>query len=154
MTVVVVGGRDVQDRPRPRLLPAFDRLGEVRAPGAEGLDQRRVLVQHGAELAEVGRHRNRLQAQQLIRSFRVTVEDNGAKYETPVFVGVSTDRTGEKCENPYRLAEDVAKSADLQAVAEADALEQLRPVKARYDHLKRLGDIWAAIDGHGGAVRS
>lgn len=90
-----------------------------------------------------------LQAQQLIRSFRVTVEDNGAKYETPVFVGVSTDRTGEKCENPYRLAEDVAKSADLQAVAEADALEQLRAVKARYDHLKRLGDIWAAIDRHG-----
>ena len=90
-----------------------------------------------------------LQAQQLIRSFRVTVEDNGAKYETPVFVGVSTDRTGEKCENPYRLAEDVAKSADLQAVAEADALEQLRGVKARYEHLKRLGDIWAAIDGHG-----
>ena len=89
-----------------------------------------------------------LQAQQIIRSFRVTIEDNGAKYETPVFVGVSTDRTGEKRDNPYRLAEDVAKSADLQAVAENDALEQLRAIKSRYDHLKRLGDIWAAIDRH------
>jgi hypothetical protein len=96
-----------------------------------------------------------LQAQQLIRSFRVTVDDNdGAKYETPVFVGVSTDRTEGKAENPYRLADDVAKSADLQAVAESDALEQLRGIKARYEYLKRLGDIWAAIDGHGGAVRS
>ena len=50
-----VAGGDVQDRPRPRLLPAFDRLGEVRAPGAEALEQRRVLVQRLAELAEVGR---------------------------------------------------------------------------------------------------
>lgn len=89
-----------------------------------------------------------LQAQQLIRSFRVTVENNGAKYDMPVFVGVSTDRTGGKCDNPYRLASDVAKDTDLLAVAENDALEQLRGIKARYDHLKRLGDIWATIDGH------
>lgn len=95
-----------------------------------------------------------IQAQYLIRSFRVTIEDNGAKYETPVFVGVSTDRTAGKAENPYRLVEDVAKDADLQAVAENDALEQLRGIKARYEHLKRLGDIWAAIDGHGGVGRS
>ena len=94
-----------------------------------------------------------LQAQQLIRSFRVTVEDNGAKYDAPVFVGVSTDREGRKSDNPYRLAEDVAKSADLQAVAESDAMEQLHGIKARYEHLKRLGDIWAAIDGHGGDGR-
>src|SRR5680860_809141 len=38
----------------PRGLPAFDRLGEVGAPGAEGLDQRRVLAQCAGELAEVG----------------------------------------------------------------------------------------------------
>ena len=97
-----------------------------------------------------------IQAQYLIRSFRVTVEDNGAKYETPVFVGVSSDRDGGKANNPYRLAEDVAKSADLLAVAEADALEQLRGLKNRYDYLKRLGDIWDAIEAHGrhGSERS
>ena len=50
-----VGRREVQDRPRARRLPALDRLGEVRAPGAEALDQRRVLVQGDAEMAEVGR---------------------------------------------------------------------------------------------------
>lgn len=94
-----------------------------------------------------------LQAQQLIRSFRVTVEENGAKYETPVFVGVSTDRDGRKGDNPYRLAEDVANDVDLLAVAESDAMEQLRGIKARYDHLKRLGDIWAVIDRHGGVGR-
>src|SRR5665811_2020855 len=55
VAVVVVGGGDVQHRPRPRGLPAFDRLGEVRAPGAEGLDQRRVLAERLAEAAEVGR---------------------------------------------------------------------------------------------------
>jgi len=49
-----VGGGDVQHRARSRLLPAFDRLGEVRAPGAEALDQRRVFVQRRAELAEIG----------------------------------------------------------------------------------------------------
>ena len=53
--VLAVGGGDVQDRPRPRLLPAFDRAGELRSPGAEGLDQRRVLVQGAGELAEVAR---------------------------------------------------------------------------------------------------
>jgi hypothetical protein len=107
---------------------------------------------HGAfcwNNTEAAKRYRLLQAQQLIRSFRVTVEDNGTKYETPVFVGVSTDRTGGKCENPYRLADDVAKDGDLLAVAEADAMEQLRGIKSRYDYLKRLGDIWAAIDGHG-----
>ena len=89
-----------------------------------------------------------IQAQYLIRSFRVTIEDNGAKYETPVFVGVSTDRTEGKAENPYRLAEDVVKDADLLAVAEHDALEQLQGLRNRLGYLKRLDDIWAAIDAH------
>jgi len=55
MAVAGVGGGDVQHGARPRRLPAFDRVGEVRSPGAEALDQRRVLVQGGAEMAEVGR---------------------------------------------------------------------------------------------------
>ena len=54
VAVALVRGRDVHHRPRPRVLPAFDRVREVGAPGAEGLDQRRVLVGQLAELAEVG----------------------------------------------------------------------------------------------------
>lgn len=88
------------------------------------------------------------QAQRLIRSFRVVCEDNGKKTEVPMFIGLSTDRLGDKGNNPYRLSEDVARSQDLLAVAERDALEQLRGLRERYSNLKRLGDIWTAIDSH------
>jgi hypothetical protein len=47
-------GPDVDHRPGARGLPALDRVGEVAAPGAEGLDHRRVLVHRVGELAEVG----------------------------------------------------------------------------------------------------
>src|SRR4029077_17146434 len=55
VAVVVVGGGEVDHRPRPGNLPAGDHLVEVGTPGAEGLDHRRVLVQVVGELAEVGR---------------------------------------------------------------------------------------------------
>ena len=55
MAVVVVGGGEVDHRPRSGDLPAGDHLVEVGAPGAEGLHHRRVLVQVARELAEVGR---------------------------------------------------------------------------------------------------
>ena len=90
-----------------------------------------------------------LQAQQLIRSFRVEVVCNRTKVEVPVFIGVSTDRTEGKAENPYRLASDVAQDGDLLAIAEHDALEQLQGLRKRLGYLKRLDDIWTAIDTHG-----
>ena len=40
------------------------------------------------------------------------------------------------------------KSEDLLAVAERDTLELLRGIRDRYQHIKRLGDIWAVIDAH------
>lgn len=87
------------------------------------------------------------QAQRLIRSFKIKVEDDsGRTFEAPVFVNVSTDRTGGKDSNPYRLAEDVAKCPDLLAIAESDALDQLRGLRERYGHIKKLGAVWAAID--------
>lgn len=93
------------------------------------------------------------QAQRLIRSFRVIVENDGKKTEVPMFIGVSVDRTGGRSANPYRLMDEVAKDVDLLAVAENDALEQLRGLRDRYNHLKRLGDIWDAIDKHGQALK-
>lgn len=89
------------------------------------------------------------QAQRLIRSFRIVVEDErGKEAEVPVFIGISTDRTEGKADNPFRLAEEVAKDADLVAVAVEDALEQLRGLRNRYNHLKALADVWQAIDNH------
>lgn len=89
------------------------------------------------------------QAQRLIRSFRIVVEDDrGKEAEVPVFIGISTDRTEGKADNPFRLAEDVAKDADLVAVAVEDALEQLRGIRNRCNHLKALADVWQAIDSH------
>lgn len=94
-------------------------------------------------------HRYRLiQAQRLIRTFEIECVDGKRKYNAPMFVNLSVDRNGASSENPYRLAEDVAKREDLLAVAEADALDQLNALKTRYQHLKRLGDIWAAIEAH------
>jgi len=86
------------------------------------------------------------QAQRLIRSFRVVVEDGNRNYSVPVFTGVSVDRTGGRGENPYRLSSEVAQNADLLRIAEADALRQLDEMKERYSHLRRFSRIWEAIE--------
>lgn len=88
------------------------------------------------------------QAQRLIRSFRVTVENDGKEVEIPVFVNVSADRKEGKAENPYRLTESVKEVPDLMEVAVSDALEQLEGVRNRYAHLNQLRDVWDAIDKH------
>ena len=88
------------------------------------------------------------QAQRLIRRYTVEVERNGDTVSVPVFINLSSDREGGKDDNPYRLTEDVMKCEDLLAVAERDALEQLRGIRNRYQNIKRLGDIWAVIDAH------
>lgn len=87
-----------------------------------------------------------IEAQRLIRSFTVEVVDRGRKYESPVFIGVSSDRDDAAENNPYRMARDVAENENLLAVAERDALDQLKALKARYEHLKRLKAVWDAID--------
>ena len=74
------------------------------------------------------------------------IEDGDKSFDAPVFVNLSTDRTSGKENNPYRVAEDVARCPDLMAIAERDALDQLKGLRDRYGHLKRLGDIWTAID--------
>ncbi len=107
---------------------------------------------HGAfcwDDTEAARRYRLIQAQSLIRSFRVEIEDNGANVSVPVFVGVSSDRDGRSAENPYRLAADVAKSSDLLQVAERDALEQLGALKERYKWIKRLAAVWSAIEAAG-----
>lgn len=89
-----------------------------------------------------------LQAQSLIRSFKVEIERNGQTLTVPVFVGVSTDRTGDKADNPYRMLEQVVEKPDLMAVAVRDAIDQLEALRKRYAHLQELADVWAAIDKH------
>jgi hypothetical protein len=86
------------------------------------------------------------QAQRLIRKFHITVEHSVEAIEVPVFIGVSSDRKSDKANNPYRLTTDIAKDATLLSVAENDALEQLRGIRNRYSFLKRLKEVWSAID--------
>ena len=69
-------------------------------------------------------------------------------YIVPVFIGVSTDRTGDKADNPYRMLEQVVEKPDLMAVAVRDALDQLEALRNRYAHLQELADVWAAVDKH------
>lgn len=89
-----------------------------------------------------------IQAQELIRSFRVEIERDGKPVEVPVFLNISTDREGSSAENPYRFAEDVKHYPDLMATAVKDALDQLEGVRNRYAHLAELQDVWSAIDSH------
>ena len=89
-----------------------------------------------------------LQAQTLIRSFKVEIERNGQTHTVPVFIGISTDRTGEKSDNPYRLLEQVTKKPDLMKIAVQDALDQLDALRNKYAHLQELADVWAAVDKH------
>ena len=88
------------------------------------------------------------QAQRLIRSFKIVQNDGEEKFERPVFVGLSVDRISDSGDNPYRLTDDLQKYPDLLAIAERDTLEQLRGMKERYGHLKRLNDVWSAIEAH------
>lgn len=88
------------------------------------------------------------QAQRLIRRFTIEIESDGETVEVPAFINVSSDRSSGRDENPYRMTDDVMKSEDLLAVAEKDALIQLKGIRDRYKNIKRLGDVWAAIDKH------
>ena len=76
------------------------------------------------------------------------IERGGQTLTVPVFVGVSTDRTGEKSENPYRLLEQVVERPDLMEIAVRDALDQLEALRNRYAHLQELADVWMAVDKH------
>ena len=88
------------------------------------------------------------QAQRLIRRFTIEIESDGDVVDVPAFINVSSDRSVGREENPYRLTESVIKSEDLLAVAEKDALVQLKGIRDRYKNIKRLGDVWSAIDAH------
>jgi hypothetical protein len=88
------------------------------------------------------------QAQRLIRRFTIEIESDGDVVDVPAFINVSSDRSVGREENPYRLTESVMKSEDLLAVAEKDALVQLKGIRDRYKNIKRLCDIWMAIDAH------
>ena len=89
-----------------------------------------------------------IQAQKLIRAFVVTIECGGEKIDVPAFVGVSADRNEKSANNPYHRIENVKEYPDILAVAEKDALNQLVAIRKRHGHLKRLSDVWGAIDGH------
>ena len=86
------------------------------------------------------------EAQKLIRECRVSVDRNGKKEQVIAFIGLSIDRDDYAPKNPYRLASDVANCDDLCEVAVRDVLHQLKALKARYEHLKRLQSVWDAID--------
>ena len=88
------------------------------------------------------------QAQRLIRRFTIEIESDGETVSVPAFINVSSDRSSGRDANPYRMTDDVMKSEDLLAVAEKDALIQLRGIRDRYKNIKRLGDVWAAIEKH------
>ena len=106
---------------------------------------------HGAfewDDSEAAQKYRLLQAQSLIRSFKVEIERNGQTLTVPVFVGVSTDRTGDKADNPYRMLEQVVEKPDLMAVAVRDAIDQLVALRKRFAHLQELADVWAAVDKH------
>ena len=130
------------------LMAIANRNGGLITPAlvlAKAKDPKSVL--HGAftwDDTEAAKKWRIHEAQVLIRRCRITVETS----DEPVyaFIGVSTDRTDDSANNPYRLASDVAKAPDLMAVAEADAVRQLKGVKDRYSHIRKLNTVWTAID--------
>lgn len=89
-----------------------------------------------------------IQAQELIRSFRVEIICNEKPISVPVFVNLSTDRNGRSEDNPYRMTEDVMKFPDMAEIVVRDALDQMESMRNRYGHLKEFADVWAPIDAH------
>lgn len=107
---------------------------------------------------EAARRYRIIQAQELIREFKVKIVSNdNTSIEVPMFVNLSSDRDGPSEENPYRLMEDVRKMPNLLKIAVRDALDQLVALRNRYSHLKELSDVWTVIDkvwqGNAGKVR-
>lgn len=45
----------------------------------------------------------------------------------------------------YREVEDVMRRKDLREVALQDALADLRRIRAKYQHLKELAEVWGAV---------
>lgn len=57
-------------------------------------------------------------------------------------VSLSIDR---KSGGGYRLLRDVMDNQDLQQVFINDALDELSRVRTKYQHIKRLSDVWEVI---------
>ena len=135
---------------REALLAIARRNDGLLTPSAvieEARDENSVL--HGAftwDDTEAAAKWRIYEAQKLIRDCRITIEVGEEMVETYTFVGLSTDRNNSAKDNPYRLAQDVAASPNLTAIAENDAKEQLRSVKKRYGHISSLKRIWDDID--------
>ena len=87
-----------------------------------------------------------LQAQDLIRSFRVVQDTDNGPVKVSMFVNLSTDRTEGKANNVYRMLEDVKAYPDLMETVLNDALAELDSLRNKYAHLKELSDVWAAVD--------
>src|SRR3990172_4242220 len=83
-----------------------------------------------------------VQAKYLIRMTVTTIE--GSNEPTRMYVSLSSDR---KDDGVYRLVTDVLSDDRKREELLADALAELSAFKRKYNVLKELENIFAAIDG-------
>ena len=83
-------------------------------------------------------HAHRLwQIRQLIQIH--VVDERGA----PMMVSLTIDRVAG---GGYRTIEDIGRVPDLRAIMLADAFAELERVRARYDRVAELAEVWAKAD--------
>jgi len=101
-------------------------------------------------------HEYRLwQARQLIRTTVTVLE--GTTQEIRAYISLEPDRTKEM---GYRLLRDVLVDPELRQIALAEALEELKIFRAKYQQLQELAPVFAAarrvtarVAGKGGRKR-
>lgn len=91
-------------------------------------------------------HQYRLwQARKLIQVF-VRVEEN-TKKPYPVYVSLKDDRAGEG--GGYRATVDVLSDDEMRDKFLMQALQELNRIRVKYNALKKLAGVFAAIDAVG-----
>lgn len=78
-----------------------------------------------------------IQIRTLIRVHTITVNN------TPTYVSLRIDRP---IGGGYRHIRDVMQTPTLRACALADALQDLKRVQTKYQHLTELAEIWEAVE--------
>lgn len=81
------------------------------------------------------------EARQLINSYEITYEEQNLSVKA--LTSLDMDRA---FGGGYRWTHDVLQRSDLRGEMVKDALKTLNAARSKYDHIKELASIWAALD--------
>lgn len=87
-----------------------------------------------------------IQAQDLIRSYKLVYVVEKKKYSGSMYVNVPITRVGSSAENSYIHVDEVRKNQKFLDSVLGEALQQLKAFRDRYRYLSQLNKLWDVLD--------